>query len=55
MIIQPHFEELFELLEEHPVEYMVVGGYAVAFHGHPRFTKNLDVSYRRFEQNVELN
>jgi hypothetical protein len=25
------------------VRYLVVGGYAVAFHGHPRYTKDLDV------------
>jgi hypothetical protein len=25
------------------VQYLVVGGYAVAFHGHPRYTKDLDI------------
>jgi len=35
------FEELLRLLEDHNVDYMVVGGYAVAYHGHPRFTKDL--------------
>jgi hypothetical protein len=40
---QPDFEELLRLLEEHHVEYMVVGGYAVAFHGYPRFTKDIDI------------
>lgn len=35
MNIQPDFEELLRLLECHKVKYMIVGGYAVAFHGSP--------------------
>jgi hypothetical protein len=30
------------LLNANGVRYLVVGGYAVAFHGHPRYTKDLD-------------
>ncbi len=30
MNIHPDFKELLQLLEEHHVEYMIVGGYAVA-------------------------
>ena len=45
MNIQPDFEELLRLLEEQHVEYMIVGGYAVAFHGYPRFTKDIDVFF----------
>lgn len=32
---------------------MIVGGYAVAWHGHPRFTKDLDLWYRESTANVE--
>jgi hypothetical protein len=32
---------------------MLVGGYAVAFHGYPRFTKDLDVLYRSSAENIE--
>jgi len=46
MNIHPDFEELLRLLEEHMVEYMIVGGYAVAYHGYPRFTKDIDVFFR---------
>jgi hypothetical protein len=45
MNIQPDFEELLRLLEEHKVEYLIVGGYAVAFHGYPRFTKGIDIFF----------
>jgi hypothetical protein len=46
MSTHPDFEELLRLLGEHGVEYMVVGGYAVAYHGHPRFTKDIDLFFR---------
>ncbi|MGG6241226.1 hypothetical protein ACQ4N7_21595 [Nodosilinea sp. AN01ver1] len=25
------------------MRYLVIGGYAVALHGHPRYTKDLDI------------
>ena len=37
------FEELFACLRHRNVKALVVGGYAVAFHGQPRFTKDIDV------------
>ncbi len=37
------FEELLECFNAHHVRALVVGGHALAFHGHPRFTKDLDV------------
>jgi hypothetical protein len=52
MNIQPDFEELLLLLEEHHVEYLIVGGYAVAFHGLPRFTKDIDIFYSAAPKNI---
>ncbi len=46
MNTQPDFEELLRLFEENRIEYMIVGGYAVAYHGYPRFTKDIDVFFR---------
>jgi hypothetical protein len=40
------------LLNQHNVRYLVVGGYAVAVHGHPRYTKDLDVWIWIAEQNA---
>jgi hypothetical protein len=53
MNIQQDFEELLKLLEEQKVEYLIVGGYAVAFHGYPRFTKDIDIFYRRSSENIK--
>ena len=37
------FRELLACLAVHDVRYLVVGGYAVAAHGHPRYTGDLDL------------
>jgi predicted nucleotidyltransferase len=42
MKFNPDFKEFIELLNLHQVEYMIVGGYAVGFHGYPRYTGDLD-------------
>jgi hypothetical protein len=52
MNTHPDFEELFRYLEEFRVNYMVVGGYAVAFHGYPRFTKDIDIFFESSSENV---
>ncbi len=36
MTLAKDFEDFVKLLNKHAVEYMVVGGYALAFHGKPR-------------------
>jgi hypothetical protein len=43
MEIQPDFRELLELFNAKSVEYLVVGGYALAFHGTPRYTGDIDL------------
>jgi predicted nucleotidyltransferase len=42
-MFSPDFREFVELLNKNEVKYMVVGGYAVGFHGHPRYTGDLDI------------
>jgi hypothetical protein len=42
-MLSKDFKEFIESLNGHNVRYLVVGGYAVAFHGYPRYTKDLDV------------
>jgi len=41
--LPPDFREFLRLLNKHEVRYLVVGGYAVGFHGYPRTTAELDV------------
>jgi hypothetical protein len=43
MEAQQDFKELLACLNARGVDYMIVGGYALAFHGAPRFTGDLDV------------
>ncbi len=42
-MLNQDFKEFFESLNANKVRYLVVGGYAIAFHGHPRYTKDIDV------------
>lgn len=43
MELDPNFREFIALLRAHEVRFLIVGGYAVAAHGHPRYTADLDV------------
>ena len=52
MEVQPDFRELLALFNKHGVEYLVVGGYALAFHGAPRFTGDIDLLVRADERNA---
>ena len=52
MNIQPDFADFLRLLESHRVEYMIVGGYAVAYHGFPRFTKDIDIFFSDAPENA---
>ena len=40
-------------MNSHHVEYVVVGGHAVAFHGHPRFTGDIDFLVRAASENAK--
>ena len=53
MEIQKDFKELLELLNAHEVEYLVVGGYALAFHGAPRFTGAMDLFVKPDAKNAK--
>ena len=43
MSVSRDFEELFACCNAREVKALVVGAYAVAFYGKPRFTKDLDL------------
>lgn len=52
MFTSPDLREFIALLNESGVRYLIVGGYAVAFHGHPRYTKDLDLWLELDEENA---
>ena len=53
MILNPDLKEFFQLLNENQVRYLVIGGYAVAFHGYPRYTKDIDIWLYADQLNAE--
>ena len=42
-MLNQDFREFIQSLNANLVRYLIVGGYAVALHGHPRYTKDIDV------------
>lgn len=48
------FRDFVELLNRHGAEYMIVGGYAVGIHGHPRYTGDLDIWLNPAPHNARL-
>jgi hypothetical protein len=43
MVVSRDYEDLFGLLNSEKAEYLVVGGHALAFHGSPRYTGDIDI------------
>ncbi len=42
-MLNQDFKEFIQSLNDNQVRYLVIGGYAVALHGYPRYTKGMDV------------
>ena len=53
MEVNRDFKELLELFNARNVEYAIVGGYAVGFHGSPRYTGDLDIYVRPSADNAQ--
>lgn len=53
METQNDYKELLELFNAHNVRYIIVGAYALAFHGAPRYTGDLDILVRPDRENGE--
>lgn len=52
MDLPPDFRDLLEELARDAVEFLLVGGYAVAFHGRPRATKDIDIFLEGSRENL---
>ena len=42
-ILTPDFKEFIKLLNFHKVKYLLIGGYAVGYHGYVRATVDIDI------------
>lgn len=52
MIFEQDFIDFIELLNQHQVAYMVIGAHALAFHGRPRHTGDLDIWIEPSKENA---
>jgi hypothetical protein len=52
-MLNQDFKEFAGLLRAHGVEYLVVGGYALAAHGQPRYTGDIDFWVRPGPENIQ--
>jgi hypothetical protein len=52
MEVQKDFKELLELFNVHRVKYLIVGGYALAYHGAPRYTGDIDLFVQPDRENA---
>jgi hypothetical protein len=53
MELNRDFQEFLESFVRHDVRFLIIGGYALAAHGHPRYTKDLDVWVWPDPENVD--
>ncbi|TKJ35461.1 MAG: hypothetical protein CEE38_14910 [Planctomycetes bacterium B3_Pla] len=51
--LPPDFKEFLKLLNSHHVEYLLIGGYAVGYHGYPRATVDMDIWIAMHPDNAE--
>lgn len=53
MDIQSDFKDLLELFNKYQVKFLIVGGYALAFHGAPRMTGDIDLFIDTSNENAQ--
>jgi predicted nucleotidyltransferase len=53
MILPLDFKEFLQSLNDHRVEYLLIGGYAVAYHGYTRNTADIDVWINSTPSNIQ--
>ena len=53
-MLSNEFKEFIKLLNDQKVEYLLVGGYAVVFHGYVRFTGDIDFWINPTKKNALL-
>jgi hypothetical protein len=53
MEAQRDFRDLLALFNAHKVDYLIVGAYALAYHGAPRYTGDMDILVRPDSENAQ--
>ena len=53
-MLNQDFKEFIQFLNDNLVRYLVVGGYAVAIHGHPPYTKDIDIWIEMSPENANI-
>ena len=53
MEVQKDFKELLALFNAHKVDYIIVGAHALAYHGAPRYTGDMDILVRPDSENAQ--
>jgi len=51
--LPPDFKEFLKLLNAHQTKYLLIGGYAVGYHGYPRATADMDILIAMNPENAE--
>ena len=52
--LHPDFKDFLRLLNSHNVRYLLVGGYAVGYHGYPRATGDMNIWIEMSESNAKM-
>ena len=53
LTLPPDFKEFLKLLKEHNVRYLLIGGYAVGYHGYARATEDMDIWVALHPENAQ--
>ena len=52
-VLNQDFKAFIQSLNDNQVRYLIVGGYALALHGHPRYTKDIDIWIEPLPDNAD--
>ena len=47
IVLPPDFKEFLKILNHKKIKYLLIGGYAVGYHGYPRATNDMDIFISR--------
>jgi predicted nucleotidyltransferase len=54
IVLPPDFKDFLKLLNGKKIRYLLIGGYAVGYHGYPRATNDMDIWIAIDPKNAEL-